>query len=190
MISRASSDSPYEASIGFSRAVRAGKRILVSGTAPLESDGSSTPGDAEAQAERCFAIIVAAIERLGGCAEDVVRTRMYLIDPADADAVGRAHARWFDDVRPAATMVVVSALLRPELRVEIEAEAVVTGARSRYADDEELPMKVKIERWGDDLVVPTPDELVERFQIKEGQEIDSSYFEQELEERQGRKAED
>lgn len=120
---RASSGSPFEASIGFSRAVRVGNRILVSGTAPVEDDGNSTPGDAEAQAERCLAVIVGAIERLGGSAEDVVRTRMYLTDAADADAVGRAHGRWFGDVRPAATMVVVAGLLRPEWRVEIEAEA-------------------------------------------------------------------
>lgn len=122
---RASSGSPYEATIGFCRAVRAGDRIIVSGTAPVEEDGSSTPGDAGAQAERCLAIIVRAIEQLGGCAEDVVRTRMYLTDAADADAVGKAHGRWFADVRPASTMVVVAALLRPEWQVEIEAEAVV-----------------------------------------------------------------
>jgi enamine deaminase RidA (YjgF/YER057c/UK114 family) len=120
---RASSGSPFEATIGFSRAIRAGNRILVSGTAPVEDDGSSTPGDAEAQAERCLAIIVRAIEQLGGSAEDVVRTRMLLVDAADGDAVGRAHGRWFADVRPAATMVVVAGLLRPEWRVEIEAEA-------------------------------------------------------------------
>ncbi|HZF42034.1 MAG TPA: RidA family protein [Sphingomonadaceae bacterium] len=122
---RTSSASPYEAAIGFSRALRVGDRILVSGTAPVEPDGSSTPGDAEAQAERCFAIIVAAIEQLDGGAEDVVRTRIYLTEPADAGAVGRAHARWFADVGPPATMLVVAALLRPEWRVEIEAEAVV-----------------------------------------------------------------
>jgi enamine deaminase RidA (YjgF/YER057c/UK114 family) len=125
MRQRASSGSPFEASIGFSRAIRAGNRIVVSGTAPVEADGSSTPGDAEAQAERCLAIIVAAIEQLGGGAEDVVRTRMYLTDPVDADAVGRAHGRWFGDIRPASTMIVVNALLRPEWRVEIEAEAVL-----------------------------------------------------------------
>ena len=125
MRQRASSGSPYEASIGFSRALRVGNRILVSGTAPVEDDGSSTEGDAGAQAERCLAVIVAAIEKLGGSAEDVVRTRMFLIDPADADAVGAAHGRWFGDVRPASTMVVVAALLRPEWRVEIEAEAMV-----------------------------------------------------------------
>ena len=120
---RASSGSPFEATIGFSRAVRVGNRILVSGTAPVEDDGSSTAGDAEDQAERCLAVIVRAIEQLGGSAEDVVRTRQYLVDAADADAVGRAHGRWFGDVRPASTMVVVAALLRPEWRVEIEAEA-------------------------------------------------------------------
>ena len=126
---RASSGSPFETSIGFSRAVRVGDRILVSGTAAVEDDGSSTPGDAAAQAERCLALIVAAIERLGGAAEDVVRTRLYLTDAADADAVSAAHGRWFGDVRPAATMVVVAGLLRPEWRVEIEAEALVEGDR-------------------------------------------------------------
>ena len=122
---RTSSGSPFETSIGFSRAIRAGNRILVSGTAPVEDDGSSTEGDAAAQAERCFAVIVAAIEKLGGSAEDVVRTRMYLTEAADAEAVGAAHGRWFSDVRPAATMVVVAGLLRPEWRVEIEAEAIL-----------------------------------------------------------------
>ena len=125
---RAASASPYEESIGFSRALRVGERILVSGTAPVEADGSSTPGDAEAQAERCFDIIVDAIRALGGTRADIVRTRMFITDPADAEAVGRAHGRRFGDVRPAATMVVVSALLRPEWRVEIEAEAVLGAA--------------------------------------------------------------
>ncbi len=121
----ASSGSPFEASIGFSRAVRVGDRILVSGTAPVEDDGSSTTGDAEVQADRCLALIVRAIEQLGGSAEDVVRTRQYLVDAADAEAVGRAHGRWFGDIRPASTMIVVAALLREEWRVEIEAEAIV-----------------------------------------------------------------
>jgi enamine deaminase RidA (YjgF/YER057c/UK114 family) len=125
--SRVSSGSPFEATIGFCRAIRVGDRIIVSGTAPVEADGSSTPGDAEAQAERCLAIIVAAVEQLGGAAEDVVRTRMFLTDAADAEDVGRAHGRWFGDVRPASTMVAGAVLLRPEWRVEIEAEAVVAG---------------------------------------------------------------
>lgn len=119
------SASPYEATIGFARALRVGDRIFVSGTAPVEPDGSSTPGDAAAQAERCFAIIAQAIEQLGGRVENVVRTRMYLIDPADAEAVGQVHGKLFGNVRPAATMLVVAALLRPEWRVEIEAEAIV-----------------------------------------------------------------
>lgn len=125
---RVSSASPYEASVGFSRAIRVGDRIVVSGTAPVEPDGSSTPGDAEAQAARCLTIIRAAIEELGGSMADVVRTRMFIVDPTDAEAVGRAHGAVFADIRPAATMVVVAALLRPEWRVEIEAEAVLGGA--------------------------------------------------------------
>jgi enamine deaminase RidA (YjgF/YER057c/UK114 family) len=120
-----SSGSPFESSIGFSRAVRVGNRILVSGTAPVEPDGSSTPGDAEAQARRCLTIIVQAVEALGGTAADVVRTRMFLTDAADAEAVGRAHGAVFGAIRPAATMVAGAVLLRPEWRVEIEAEAEV-----------------------------------------------------------------
>ncbi|TPE58490.1 RidA family protein [Sandaracinobacter neustonicus] len=120
---RHASASPYEASIGFSRAVRVGRRILVSGTAPVEADGSSTPGDAEAQAERCLQIIVEAVGALGGHAADIVRTRMFLRDAADAEAVGRAHGRLFGAIRPAATVVAGAILLRPEWRVEIEAEA-------------------------------------------------------------------
>lgn len=118
-----SSGSPFEASIGFSRAVRVGNRILVSGTAPVEPDGSSTPGDAEAQAERCLAIILEAVQALGGEVGDVVRTRMFLVSPDDAAAVGRAHGRLFGAVRPASTMVAGAVLLRPEWLVEIEAEA-------------------------------------------------------------------
>ena len=125
---RAHSGSPYEATIGFCRAIRVGERILVSGTAPVEDDGSSTPGGAGAQADRCLAVIVRAIEELGGTRGDVVRTRQYLVDAADADAVGRAHGRVFGDVRPASTMVVVAGLLRPEWRIEIEAEAELQGA--------------------------------------------------------------
>src|SRR5690349_20624285 len=103
--------SPYEAAFGFSRALRVGRRIFVSGTAPVEADGSSTHGDAAAQARRCFAIILKAIEELGGRPADVVRTRMFITDPADAEAVGAVHGELFGQVRPAATMVVVAALL-------------------------------------------------------------------------------
>lgn len=121
------SGSPYEPVIGFSRAVRIGDRVLVSGTGPIWPDGSC-PDDAEAQARRCLAIIAAALVQAGAGTGDVVRTRMFLTDPGDADAVGRVHGEVFGDVRPAATMVVVAALLDPRWRVEIEAEAVL-GAR-------------------------------------------------------------
>lgn len=127
----ATSGSPYEAAFGFARAVRVdgggGKRIIVAGTGPVEPDGSTTPGDAAAQAERCCTIILAAIAELGGSARDVVRTRMLLTDPADQDAVGAVHARFFGAARPAATMAGVAWLCRPEWRVEIEAEAVIAG---------------------------------------------------------------
>ena len=118
------SGSPYEPVIGFSRAVRVGDRVLVSGTAPIWPDGSCDP-DPEAQAARCLEIILAALAEAGAGPEHVVRTRMYLLDPTDWEAVGRAHGAVFADVRPASTMVVVAALLDPRWRVEIEAEALL-----------------------------------------------------------------
>jgi enamine deaminase RidA (YjgF/YER057c/UK114 family) len=124
--SRAESGSPYEASVGFSRAVRVGDRILVSGTAPIGADGA----DAYAQAKRCFEIIAAALDDLGAGLGDVVRTRMFITDAGCAAEVGRAHAEAFGEVRPAATMVVVAALLDPRWRVEIEAEAAVPARPS------------------------------------------------------------
>lgn len=124
---RVTSGSPYEATFGFARAVRVGDRIIVAGTGPVEPDGSTTPGGAAEQAERCCAIILAAIEELGGSAADIVRTRMLLTDPSDQDAVGAVHARFFGVARPAATMAGVAWLCRPEWRIEIEAEAVVSG---------------------------------------------------------------
>ena len=125
--SRVSSGSPFETTIGFSRAVRAGDRVLVSGTAPVFPDGSC-PADVTAQARRCFAIIEEALAAAGAAPTDVVRTRMYLTDPADADAVGAVHGAVFGDTRPAATMVAVAALLDPRWKVEIEAEAIVVEA--------------------------------------------------------------
>ncbi len=116
------SASPYEALYGFARARREGDCILVAGTAPIEADGTSTPGDAHAQAARCCAIIAHAVAELGP--GRVIATRMFIVDPADADAVGSAHAQAFGADKPVATMVVVAALLRPEWRVEIEAEAI------------------------------------------------------------------
>lgn len=120
-----SSGSPYEPTIGFSRAVRVGDRVLVAGTAPIWPDGSCDP-DAGAQALRCLEIILVALAQAGAGAGDVVRTRMYICDAAHGEAVGRAHGEVFGEVRPAATMVVVAGLLRPEWKVEIEAEAVMS----------------------------------------------------------------
>ncbi len=120
---RITSGSPYEPVVGFSRAVRVGDRVLVSGTAPIWPDGSCDP-DPQVQAARCLEIVLAALAEAGAGPGDVVRTRMYLVDPADWEAVGRAHGAVFDEVRPAATMVVAAGLLDPRWRVEIEAEAV------------------------------------------------------------------
>ena len=119
---RISSGSPYEGRIGFSRAIAVAGRVVVSGTAPVWPDGSCDP-DAEVQARRCLEIIEQALTEAGASLSDVVRTRMFLVDAADADAVGRAHGEVFGETRPAATMVVVKALLDPRWKVEIEAEA-------------------------------------------------------------------
>lgn len=125
---RAYTGSPYEARFGFARAVRVGERILVAGTGPVEDDGSTTPGDAAAQAERCCTLICRALAELGAGPEHVTRTRMLLTDPADQEAVGAVHARFFGMARPAATMAGVAWLCRPEWKVEIEAEAAIEPA--------------------------------------------------------------
>jgi enamine deaminase RidA (YjgF/YER057c/UK114 family) len=121
---RIASGSPFEKTIGFSRAVREGNRVLVAGTAPIWPDGSVDP-DPEVQAARCLEIIVTALREAGAGPEDVVRTRTFLTSAADSEAVGRAHGAVFSAVRPASTMVVVAALLDPRWKVEIEAEAIV-----------------------------------------------------------------
>lgn len=118
------SGSPFEATIGFSRAVRVGDRVLVSGTAPVWPSGEVDP-DPAAQARRCFEIILAALAEAGASASDVARTRVYLTDAAHAEAVGAVHGQVFGDIRPAATMVVVAGLLDPRWVVEIEAEALL-----------------------------------------------------------------
>jgi enamine deaminase RidA (YjgF/YER057c/UK114 family) len=116
--------SPFEPSIGFSRAMRVGNRVIVSGTAPIWPDGSCDP-DPEVQARRCLEIILTALHEAGAGPDHVVRTRMFLTDPADADAVGRALGAIFANIRPDATMVVVAGLLDPRWKVEIEAEAII-----------------------------------------------------------------
>jgi enamine deaminase RidA (YjgF/YER057c/UK114 family) len=121
---RLSSGSPFEPVMGYCRAVVAGDRVVVSGTAPSWPDGHVDP-DPEAQATRCLDIIESALREAGGALADVVRTRVYLVDAADFEAVARAHGARFGEIRPANTTVVVAALLNPAWRVEIEAEAIL-----------------------------------------------------------------
>lgn len=119
-----SSGGPFERVGGYSRAVVIGDSCWVAGTTDLGPDGVSThPGDAAAQARATLAIIGAALSEGGFAFEDVVRTRMFVTDVADAPAVIAVHGEVFGDIRPAATMVVIEALIHPSLLVEIEAEA-------------------------------------------------------------------
>lgn len=121
-----SSGSPFEQSIGFSRAVRVGERVLVAGTAPVaEGGGCAAPGDAHGQARRCLEIVGAALAEAGCGFADVVRTRVYLTHSDAWRGVARAHAEVFGRIRPVSTFVVVAGLLDPAWLVEIEVEAVV-----------------------------------------------------------------
>jgi enamine deaminase RidA (YjgF/YER057c/UK114 family) len=127
---RVSSGGPWELLVGYSRAVRIGDHVAVAGTAPHLPDGSVDP-DPEAQARRCLEIIEGALIEAGSDLTDVVRTRVYLVDADDFDAVARAHRDVFGDIRPANTTVVVARLLDERWRVEIEADAVVDPTRDR-----------------------------------------------------------
>jgi enamine deaminase RidA (YjgF/YER057c/UK114 family) len=113
--------SPYEPIIGFSRAVRVGRHIMVSGTGPV---GADDLGVAE-QTDQCLTIIAAVLKEAGSNFEHVVRTRIYLTSTQDWEAVGRVHGKFFSLVRPAATMVVVAVLLDPRWKVEIEVDALM-----------------------------------------------------------------
>jgi enamine deaminase RidA (YjgF/YER057c/UK114 family) len=117
-------ESPFEGPIGFSRAVRIGDRVVVSGTGPVWPDGGCDP-DPAAQARRCFELIERALSEAGASLADVVRTRMFIVERGDSEVVGAAHAEAMGDARPAATMVVVAGLLDPRWRVEVEAEATI-----------------------------------------------------------------
>jgi enamine deaminase RidA (YjgF/YER057c/UK114 family) len=112
--------------VGYSRAVRVGDTIYVSGTAPVAEDGDvAFPGDAYRQARRCLEIIVEALRAAGAGPEHVVRTRMFAADAGDWEDIGRAHGEFFRDVRPATTLVGASGFVDPAIRVEIEATAVL-----------------------------------------------------------------
>lgn len=121
---RISSGSKYEPSIGFSRALRVGNNVYVSGTAPIWPDGSCDP-DPEIQTRRCLEIILEALAQAGASAKHVVRTRMFITHASYADAVSRAHGAVFGEIRPASTMVVIVGMLDPRWKVEIEADAVM-----------------------------------------------------------------
>ncbi len=113
--------SPFADTVGYSRAVREGGHVFVAGTAPVGSESE----DPYEQAKRCLEIIVEALREVGAGPEHVVRTRVYIVDPADWEEVGRAHGELFGRVRPASTMLVIAGFLDPAWKVEIEADAIV-----------------------------------------------------------------
>ena len=122
-IERYSSGTPWEPVVGYSRVVRAGPHVYVSGCTSTGEDGAFVDGDAAAQARRALANLIRALERAGATPEDVVQTRMYVTDIDQWEAVGRAHGETFGAVRPATAMVEVSRLIDPRMRFEVEAIA-------------------------------------------------------------------
>ena len=127
-----STGSEWEGKVGYSRAVRMGSTIEVSGTTAVKDGEIVGVGDAYAQTIRILEIIQQAIEDAGGSLKDVVRTRMFVTNIEDWEAVGKAHGEYFGEIKPVTTMVEVSRLIHPDMLVEIEASAIIAGVRAMY----------------------------------------------------------